>query len=42
MDNGKATLIKTIERLKRKARELGLKVNESKTKYMRKASGTHY
>lgn len=31
--NGKAILIKAIERLDKKARELGFEINECKTKY---------
>lgn len=34
MINGKATLIKTIERLDKEAKELGLKINRSERKYM--------
>lgn len=37
MSNGKATSIKVIQILDREDRELGLEINENKTKYMRQS-----
>lgn len=41
MANRKAAIIKTIERLDRETRELGLQINESKTKYIGQVRRTH-